>query len=122
MNNTIAGLEQDRRLRHARLDYSIQRLGQDNLNSEKVKAAFAVRLDSDVLGQVNSSRREATRDKVASALKRAGDLPHRATDFFVGLHWWLRGRFRTGPEVHALVKSQAVLNTAASSVCEPISF
>ena len=87
MNNTIAGLEQDRHLRHARPDYSIQRLDQDNLNSEKSRAAFALRLDSNVPGQVNSSRLEATRDKVASALKGAGDLPHRATDFFVGLHW-----------------------------------
>ena len=101
--------ERDRQLRHARLDYSIQRLGQDNLDKEKFKAAFAIRLDSDVLARVDQTRNKTSQTKVKDALTAAGDLPQKATDFFVGLHWWLRGRYGNGAEVGGLAKSEAAL-------------
>lgn len=122
--NELAAIE--RKLRLQRVDYSLRMLERPELDKEKFTAAFAIRLDAHVLGPGNSVTANSdssgntteTRNgdlsvspqlagEIQTALSNAGDLPDKATAFFAGLHWWLRGRYGVGTEVHGLAKSEA---------------
>ena len=110
----------DLKLRLIRLDFSRRALKQEKLDREKFAAAFALRLDSSVLDKLDleqidsaTTRREITdsRSKASTALEANRELVDKATDFFVGLHWWQRGRYGIGSEVHGLAKSESALNS-----------
>jgi len=118
LQSELAALELS--IRHQRLDFSITALNRDKLDQEKFAAAFAVRLDADALSRLDLDRieEEETRREITSSLARAESalqadrmLADKATDFFVGLHWWQRGRFGIGTEVYGLAKSESALHS-----------
>ena len=59
--------------------------------------------DPDLAGRV--------REQLQSATELTGDLAQKSRLLYLGMHWWLRGRYGQGPEGMGLLKSQAALTS-----------
>ncbi|HUG90936.1 MAG TPA: hypothetical protein VML55_08890 [Planctomycetaceae bacterium] len=127
--------ELDAELRLNRLDRGLAALEQPQLTEERFMAAWSTQHDAEVLaaflknqsegrGLRRLTRAALTRpglaDEIAAKAERArqlaGDLAEKARHFFVGLHWWRRGRFGQGPELGGLAKSAAAAETPGGLV------
>lgn len=108
-----------------RMELSLVVLQSNNAFIERLQAAFAGQQDSLVLKRVLSGSEPTAFDRErlnAPDLKQtveqlaqrtdalSGDLKEQSQQFFGGLHWWLRGRFGSGPEQQGLLKNVRVVN------------
>lgn len=55
---------------------------------------------------------DTVRAHVRLANESAGDLAKKSRLLYLGMHWWLRGRYGQGPEGLGLLKSRAALTSA----------
>ncbi len=113
-------------MRLNRLDYGLQILAEPDLSTEKMMAAYSTALDAQFLLQFLKSREgesepfsrtslqepelvDQIQAKAKEAKELAGDLADKSRLLFEGLHWWLRGRYGSGPDVGGLAKSALTL-------------
>ena len=115
-------------LRLERLDRAEKVLATSTKFVEQLQAAHVANLDGSLLaealrGDANRWQREKLRveglaDKVSAKSRKIGDefpeLTTKGRQFFVGLHWWLRGRFGSGPDGGGLLKHPAAIHNDAA--------
>ena len=115
-------LELEMETRLNRLDYglSVLRKQEAKLSKERFIAAYSTVFDAKVLNDFlqknkgpfarSALNQEGLPQKVVKraeeAKAAAGKLATKSKQFFDGLHWWLRGRYGSGPELGGLTKSQ----------------
>lgn len=71
--------------------------------TEKEKLSRPLLKDPNILDSVMVS--------VNHARESAGDVATKSRLLYLGMHWWLRGRYGEGPEGFGLLKSAAALNS-----------
>jgi hypothetical protein len=120
-------------LRLERLDYGLQVLADPKLRKERMMAAYSTVVDGRILSEFFKKIQDEQRplvheelkgpdlprevaEKIERARELAGPLAERAQELFDGLHWWLRGRYGSGPELGGLAKSAASLENPNSLV------
>jgi hypothetical protein len=120
--------EREIRLRLDRLIAAREVLEQPPSPKQQLLAAYTSDFDARVIRQfLDAAKRERRtltiselgerqfEDRVNAegtrARKLAGPLTAKARLLFEGLHWWLRGRYGTGPEVGGLAKSPGALRS-----------
>ncbi|MCA9144981.1 MAG: hypothetical protein H6823_11150 [Planctomycetaceae bacterium] len=120
--------ERQAEVRLKRLALALRRLQDPMLNAEKIRAAYTAPLDAESLTSYLSAAKEHQRvfkrqtlmnsqliQQVAAdretARQLAGDLTEKSQRLFVGLNWWLRGRYGVGSEVFGLAKSPAAMHS-----------
>ena len=120
--------ERETELRIFRLGLAREVLSNPQISKERILAAYAWQVDSVLVDEFfvqNKARRgqfarpdlnEPDVPRMASAdaqqcRRLAGDLTQKSQALFMGLHWWLRGRYGLGPEVYGLAKPAAALKS-----------
>ena len=58
-------------------------------------------------------------DKVRSARESAGDLTKQARLLYLGMHWWMRGRYGQGPE-HARLPNATLAREELNRSCQEL--
>ena len=117
-------------LRVNRIAFALKLLEGKNDLKERFLAAYAVGVDGEILiqGLKNDKvrfRREnlsspTLADELRASVDRgktlAGDLIKKSELLFAGLHWWRRGRYGRGSELHGLLKPEAALKNPAAQI------
>ena len=111
-------------LRLHRLDRAEKVLATSDKFIEKLQAAYVLDLDGELLANaLNGSLEHFTRpalheeglaDRIVQRADKARNAHPTLTEkgrlFFTGLHWWLRGRYGSGPDGGGLLKHPAAIN------------
>ncbi len=115
-------------LRLARFDRAERVLATSDKFIEKLQAAYVIDLDGELLtNALQSSDEEWTREallqdglkdsietRTGLVRKEHSQLVLKGSQFFTGLHWWLRGRYGRGPDGAGLLKNaNAIHNNEA---------
>ena len=106
--------------RMLRLDFALRVLRDSDNLKQRYYAAFVGDLDGRLLVESMRSQDGPTaldqlhivEQRHAALVDAAGkDLVRKAELLFVGLHWWMRGRYGKGPEGHGLLKDPAAVRS-----------
>ncbi len=124
--------EREIELRIQRLALAAEKLVVETISKEKFLAAYAWQNDAAVVAdffkaQAKSPNAPFVRTRLndpqfiaqasanaAKAEQMAGDLSVKSHLLFLGLHWWMRGRYGMGPEVFGLAKTEAAKKSLAA--------
>ncbi|HAY81885.1 MAG TPA: hypothetical protein DCY79_18945 [Planctomycetaceae bacterium] len=121
-------LELELELRLQRLQMAAESLNADSEIKDRIQGAFVADLDGEVLANVLKERdsneferpylRGCTaaqvQEHVETIRETVGDLVEKSRLFYVGLHWWLRGRYGQGPDGRGLLKRADFMRSAKS--------
>lgn len=107
------------------LDTATETMQSSKSYKDKLKAAYLIEFHADpVLQSLKKSTSgykrialqdktllSSVEDKVHYARESSGDLTKQARLLYLGMHWWMRGRYGQGPDGMGLLKSANVLKT-----------
>lgn len=122
--------ERQAELHLQRFELALLTLEIPTLSTERVRAAYTAPRDAELLMSFITQQKPAFKRKRLQqlglleqvfndrkrALELAGDLTAKSQDLFVGLQWWLRGRYGIGTDVFGLAKSPAAMYSTSAQM------